>query len=229
MPIDLTNKHGNRFLANLEEVGRLKQIHTKLTKKGPGRKHDVEVLHKSSIVLLCACWEAFIEDLSGSSLAWMILHAKDHSCFPKPVLERVASKYSGMKAWDLAGDGWKQALKDNFKEMLAKTTGTLNTPRKEQVDELFLKTIGLSALSSSWHWKGRSASQVSQALNDLITLRGSIAHRVAASQAVRLKDVEDNRDLVCRLAVKSHNSVCAFLKSQYGTSPWKTLVYGKTK
>ena len=229
MPVELTNKHTNRFNENLDEVDRLRQIHRRITTKGPGRKHDVEVLHKSGIVLLVACWEAFVEDLAAAALSWMILHSKTHATFPQPVLDRIASKYTGAKAWDLAGDGWRTALKDNFKDVLARTTGTLNTPRAEQIDLLFEKTIGAPNLSSSWYWKGRSVTQTRQTLNDLVTLRGSIAHRVSSSEHVRLKDVADARAFVCRLAIKSHNKVCAFLRSVHGSSPWQTLMYQKTE
>jgi hypothetical protein len=229
MAIQLANKHANRFLDNLKEVDRLTAIHGRLTTKGPGRKHDVEVLHKSAIVLLVACWEAFIEDLAAATLSWMILHSKDHSRFAEPVLERIGSKYSGMKVWDLAGDGWKQVLKDNYKEVLAKTTGTLNTPRSEQVDQLFEKTVGLTSLSNAWSWRGRSADQTRIALSDLVTLRGAIAHRVSASQHVRLADVRDARGLVCRLMVRSHNDVCRYLTKVFGSSPWQTLRFGSTR
>ena len=114
---------------NLRAVFRLQTIHSDITKSGPGRKHDVQILHKSAIVLLVACWEAYVEDQATATLEHMISVAKDHKLCPKEVLERVASNHSGLKAWDLAGSGWKRALHGNLKHVLAKTTGTLNTPK----------------------------------------------------------------------------------------------------
>jgi hypothetical protein len=149
MPVEKKNKHVNALIENLSEVHRLEGIHSEITTKGPGRKHNVEILHKSGIVLLVACWEAFVEDLAAESLSHMIASCKDHTAFPQNVLERIASNHPGLKAWNLAGDGWRDRLKDNFAEVLAKTTGRLNTPRTSQIDELFQKVIGLSQISSS--------------------------------------------------------------------------------
>jgi len=229
MPIHASNKHTAALITNLKDVTRLRDIHGRITSKGPGRKHDVEVLHKSAIVLLVACWEAFVEDMIGATLEWMIRHAKDYKAFPVAVLERIASTHQGAKAWLLAGDGWKQVLRDNLKEVLARTTATLNTPRSEQVDALFEKTIGLKNLSKAWYWKGRSVDQSRQSLNDLVTLRGSIAHRVSGARHVRLKDVSDARDFVCRLAVKSHNAVCLHAHRFFSRTPWPLIKYGQTK
>lgn len=132
-----TAPHMTALIENVKEVDRLRGIHSQITTKGPGRKHNVEVLHKSAIVLLVACWEAFIEDLAASGLEHMIAKGTDHKVFPASVLERVSSTHAGLRAWDLAGDGWKTALRSNMKAVLAKTTGALNTPKTAQVDELF--------------------------------------------------------------------------------------------
>jgi hypothetical protein len=228
MPIDASNKHTNTLVINLRDITRLKDIHGRITSKGPGRKHDVEVLHKSAIVLLVACWEAFVEDMIEATLEWMIQHAKDYKAFPTVVLDRVASTHQGSKAWLLAGDGWKQVLRDNLKEVYARTTATLNTPRSDQVDALFEKTIGLKQVSRHWHWKGRSANQARRSLNDLITLRGSIAHRVSGGRHVRLKDVSDAREFICRLAVKSHNAVCIHAHRSFRHMPWTPIRFRQT-
>lgn len=216
------------LIDNVKEVDRLAEIHSQITKGGPGRKHKVEVLHKSSIVLLVACWEAFIEDLAQAALEHMILAGKNHDVFPATLLERVASSYSGPKVWHLAGDGWRKALRDNLKSVLAKTTGTLNTPKTAQIDELFLKTIGLEHLSDSWQWKGRSSAQSKDTLDGIVTRRGSIAHRVSAAKNVRLNDVKSSREFIFRLCVRSHNRASQFLVAQVGTSPWQKYWFGET-
>ena len=61
-----------------------------------------------------ACWEAYVEDLLSAVLGRMILGAKDHKLFPREVLQRVASSHSGLRAWDLAGSGWKGALRGHL-------------------------------------------------------------------------------------------------------------------
>jgi len=209
------------LIANMRQVIRLLQIHSQVTKPGPGRKHDVDVLHKSAIVLIVACWEAFVEDLAEEALSVLIQHATRHSVFPDDVLERVASKCGGKKAWDLAGDGWRTVMRDHYLEVLAKTTGKLNTPKTEQVNELFDKVLGLKKVSSGWKWPGASAAQAARRLDALVTLRGSIAHRVEATAQVRKKTVNDARKLVVRLAVTTHNQVNDWISARSGHGrPW---------
>ena len=222
-------KHAEVLISNVHEVDRLSQIHGQITDKGPGYKHDVQILHKSAIILLVACWEAYVEDLAVASLEHMISTAKDHTVFSKYVLERVGSNHSGVKAWKLAGTGWKKVLRDNMKGVLAKTTGVFNTPRTDQVNKLFQKTIGLTSLSSSWYWPGRSVQQTTKALDGLVTLRGSIAHRVTSTKSVTLEHVKDARSFVYRLSVKSHNRLCDYLEVQVGNSPWLRMVFKGTK
>lgn len=218
-------QHLSELLDNLSEVSQLIGIHEAIAGTGPGRKRHVEVLNKSAIVLVVACWEAFVEDLAKAGLEHLIKHAKDHTIFPKPVLDRVASKHSGIHAWDLAGSGWKTALNDNLREVLAKTTGALNTPRAPQIDELFEKTLGLKTLSGCWAWPGRSSAQSIAALDQLVTLRGSIAHRVQHSRSVLKRDVNSAVELVSRLAAKSNNEVRRFILTRSNIQPWNVVRY----
>ena len=200
-------EHVAQFLANLNEVQMLLAMHEALGGDGPGRRRNIEVLNKSAIVLTVACWEAFVEDLAEAALKYMIENAANHAVFPKQILDRVGSKYSGPNAWVLAGDGWKQALLDNLTEVLAKTTGILNTPRAPQVDDLFAKVLGLQSISSHWKWIGRSQKNAVSALDELVTLRGSIAHRVQHSEGVRKRQAKSAMQLVSGLAAKSSNAV----------------------
>lgn len=139
MPLSSNNKHGIAFIDNLKEVDRLSGIHRQVTKRGPGRKQQVQILHKSAIVLLVACWEAYIEDLARETLIQMINQANDPKVFPKNVLQIVASTQSGMSAWKLAGNGWQNVLHGNLTRVLSKTTGQLNTPKTAQTNKLFGK------------------------------------------------------------------------------------------
>lgn len=224
----LRAQHMDSLIENVKEVDRLTAIHSQLTGSGPGRRYNVEVLHKSSIVLLVACWEAFIEDLCNASLKYMLKAGNTHRVFPEFVLNRVGSMYTGPKAWSLAGEGWKTVLGDNLQAVLAKTTGTLNTPKTAQVDELFVKTIGLKNMSNAWKWKGQSVSGAKSKLDALITLRGSIAHRVKYQSAIHLHDVTTSREFISRLCVRSHNQVTRFMHRRLGKAPWEKYWFGET-
>ena len=221
-------QHMANFISNVKEVDRLLEIHTRATSPGPGRKHAVEILNKSGIVLLVACWEAFVEDLASNALEVLIEKSKDHSVLPDEVLERIGSKLQGKNAWLLAGDGWKAACVNHLKDVLAKTTGSLNTPKAPQVDEIFEKVLGLKEMSKRWSWKGRTAAGSKRDLAALVGLRGSIAHRVKATRHVRKKDVIDARDFISRLAVKSHNAVTSHLEERLNMKPWQGYWFNET-
>jgi hypothetical protein len=203
-------------------VRRLTDIHTAVAGSGPGHKHDVEVLNKSAVVLLVACWEAFVEDLAVEAFETLLADASRPSMFPHKVLV-LASKdlrehSDERKVWALAGDGWKTVLRTHGKKALSKFVSPLNTPRAEQCDRLFKSLIGVS-LSPCWHWQGMSLGRAQATLDELITLRGEIAHRVAASRPVRKKYVRAMRIFVARLAACSHDSIGQEIKKRLVPKP----------
>lgn len=219
MAIADNNKHTKLLIENVHEVRRLRKFR-------PITSGDTkEVLYKSSIVLLVACWESFVEDLVSHSLEYMVEECVSPNKFPPSVLDRVSSSYSGQKMWGLAGDGWRQALRDHLKTVLGKTSGIFNTPRADQVDELFKKVIGLENISHSWHWDAIDFNIAVNNLNELVTLRGAIAHRVKADKTVTLETVKEAEELIYSLAVKSHNKTLAYLKHVVGKSPWDRIQY----
>jgi hypothetical protein len=215
---------------NLEEVDRLLKIHRKMSGKKPGYKHNVEVLNKSAVVLLVACWESFVEDLTETAFSTLLRRLKKHDRFSKKVLVGAAQPLKEskdeMSVWKLAGDGWRQILKDHKASLFERYTGKLNTPRPEQVDALYEALIGIKSISSYWHWKGTSSDNAKDKLNQLVELRGSIAHRVAASRKVHKKDVRDYVDFVNRISVETSNAIRDLIITKTtGKEPWPEFSY----
>jgi hypothetical protein len=51
------------------DIQRLIDFHTSETGAGPGRRRaDIQVVTRSAIVMTCALWEAFCEDLASEAL-----------------------------------------------------------------------------------------------------------------------------------------------------------------
>jgi len=216
---------------NLGDVDRLIEIHEKTTGKKPGRKHKVEVLNKSAIVLLVACWEAFIEDLAEDAFSILLSRIKVHGALPNKVLADAVKplKDSGNPTdlWKLAGSGWKDVLRSHQSSLFERYTGKLNTPRPAQVDQLYESLLGVKRLSSNWRWPRATPDKARQRLSDLIELRGSIAHRVAASRKVLKNDVRGSIDLINHIAVETSNAVRNFLLRVTGKEPWPEFTYKK--
>ena len=223
-----------KFETNIAEVKRLLEVHKQLAGKSPGRKHNVEVLNKSAIVLLVACWEAFVEDLASAAFESMLTHATTHTVFPDDVLTLASKKFKAPAAdnrevWRLAGDGWRSVLADHKSDLFKEYIGKLNTPKPKQIDALFSSLIGLTSLSSRWSWRTVTSDRTTQKLTELVELRGSIAHRVAASKAVHKAKVFDYLWLVYRLAVVSSNRVRAFIYARTKQRPWSAYRFRNTE
>jgi HEPN superfamily RiboL-PSP-like protein len=231
MPKFPPNQAHDNLQKNLEEVIRLLQIHTILTGSGPGYKHKVEVLNKSAIVLLVACWESFVEDLAERAFDNLINKTKDPSLFPKKVLGHCGKSLKDEKndtsVWRLAGQGWKTVLKDYKLSILKKYTGSLNTPDTKQIENIYECLLGMKKLSSCWRWKGASSESSVKKLNTLIKLRGEIAHRVEVAKKITKMDVRKNSDFVYRLAVLTSNSVRNIVFKITKKNPWKKINYEK--
>jgi hypothetical protein len=223
-------EHVKRLISNTEEVGILLTIHADLTGDGPGRRHNVEILNKSGVVLLVACWEAFVEDLATAAFDVLMDGAISPSTFPNVVLvgasKSLKADPNDVRVWDLAGDGWKRVLKNTRDELLQRFVGKLNTPKPRNVDDLFEKIIGLGSLSACWKWHGTTADASKRKLEKLVELRGEIAHRVKATKAVTKQDLHEANHFIARLASRTSNNVRSFVHGRLGTFPWVEVVFG---
>jgi hypothetical protein len=227
-------QHVSLLRQNLRDVGGLLTIHSVLTGSGFGRRPpEAEVLNKSGLVLLCACWEAYIEELARTAFDFMLSHVDDPDRIPARVLVAASSSLRSSsderEVWKLAGSGWRRVMRGHRDEMLAQCIGRMHTPRPDNIDHLFDSLIGYRSLSAAWKWKGMSNSRVLTYLNELITLRGEIAHRVTASGYVRKRQVEKGVGFIQRLAAISSNRVRWHLRTVAGQVPWTSVSFGHVR
>src|SRR5262245_25819107 len=133
----MESKAANSFDENKKDVERLLEIHKELAGDSPGRKWGVAVLNKSAIVLTCAVWEAFIEDLVGEAIKHLLKHLSDPTKLPTALKQEIAKAVkedkNELSPWNLAGDAWKVKLQSNADQLIAKYTGAWNTPKSAQI------------------------------------------------------------------------------------------------
>lgn len=223
--------HVEAMIANMDEVKRLSAIHADIGGTGPGRKHNIEVLNRSAIVLIVACWESYVEDLASLSFEYLLSKATHPKQIPGKVLT-IASKplkehKDESKVWDLAESGWRKILKDHKNNVLERYVGKLNTPRPKQVDELYESLLGMSKVSKGWSWKGIANERVIERLDALITLRGEIAHRVIAGNSVHKKHVDNARHLIGYISASLSNQVAEHIHHVLGAMPFGHIEYVK--
>ncbi len=225
--------HIKSLQTNFQEIDRILEIHGEISGSGPGYKHNVQVLNKSAIVLLLACWEAYIEDLAENSFKFMLSKSKKPHVFPEHVLVIAAKaiKRNNIDIWKIANSGWKDVMESHKESILEKYTirGAFNTPNPKNIDTLFSNLIGFTSLSRKWYWSGMSIENSKKKLNDLIELRGNIAHRVQSSKTVTKTHVKESKLFVLRLAVISNNRITNYLQEKIDREPWRTVRYKKTR
>jgi hypothetical protein len=220
------SKHLDTLLSNMSEVARLLEIHAQIAGPTVGQKHRVEVLNKASVVLLVACWEAFVEDLAESAFNLLLRRVKSPLDLPKKVMAMVSKKVKEEKddrrLWEIVGDGWRAVFDTHKAAVLSRYLDSFNTPKPEQIDGLFEELLGISTLSKKWSWHKCPPAKARLRLLKLVGLRGDIAHRVSAPKAVQKRYVVEASGLVRRLAICSHNAVNGVLKGRLGFEPWRS-------
>jgi RiboL-PSP-HEPN len=200
------------FLENMAEVRRLLQIHGQLGGPGPGRRWGTEVLNKSAVVLLVACWEAYLEDVASFAFSTALSRCQEPRRFPKEVIRRVGQSLRDVRderaIWNLAGSGWKDVL-SNYR---TKTIEKFHNPNSSSVDDFFLRVLGMKSLSKCWHWAGMSVARAKGKLDRIVNTRGSIAHRVQHSSPVHLATVKNYQGHIGRLVRRTDLEIRKTLK-----------------
>ena len=220
----MSSRAHKAFQKNAQEVERLWEIHQILGGSARGRRHRMEVLNKSAIVLITAFWEAYCEDIAEEALEHIVNHARDASTLPKELKKRIAKEVKENKneiaVWDLADGGWRLKVKARLKDFADARSRNLNTPKAEHIEDLFEKAVGLCSVSRSWRWKRKTVERIRDKLNDYVTLRGSIAHRGSARVSCTKAQVEEYFDLVKALVARTGGAVNRFAHKVTGKLMW---------
>jgi len=191
------------FVNNTFDLERLFAIHANVSGQGEGRRHGVEVLNKSAIVLITACLESYVEDVVKEALEFLIKKCDDPNKIPNKVkvsaFDPLKDSGDPTKAWKIAGSGWKKVLKDNKDRYTKKFIGYFNTPNPDNINELIHNVIGFREISSKWRWQGMSKKASHDKLVEYIKMRGAIAHRTRHMRSITKSMAEDYLQFVERI------------------------------
>lgn len=156
----------------LNDVSALIRVHAVLSGDGRGRR-GLGHITRSGILMLCASWELYIEELLVEATSCLVRAVPDVKSLPKQtqktLSEHVKDHKHELKPLDLAGDGWQLVLDAYARELAS----SLNTPKTAPINQMFKRTLGIEDISSSWTVQG---------IDDFVTVRGEIAHK--GSQAM---------------------------------------------
>ncbi len=176
------------FDLNKADIDQLWQIHGDYAGQGVGAKHGVEVLNRSVVIFVTACWESYVEDFAKECFDLMVAKCPSFDDIPikarnyatKPIFDQKDSR----AVWGLAGNGWRKVMHDHKDAVVGNWLSTFNTPKSPQVTSLFDELLGVPDVTKWWKWKNMSSRQAATKLDDFITIRGNIAHRVKDAKPV---------------------------------------------
>jgi hypothetical protein len=224
----MPSKAWKAFYRNASDIKRLLEIHQEEGGTSRGRRYRLEVLNKSSIVLITSFWEAYCEDIAAEGLEHIVKYANTADALPKEIKQTIAKELktalNDLAVWSLAGGGWKAILQDRLQRFQDQRNKKLNTPKTQNIDELFLYALGMSHVSSSWTWaKKMTAARAREKLDKYVTLRGEIAHRGTAAQSVTKAQVDDYFNFIKKLASKTDGAVNSHVRKLTGKPLWRGL------
>lgn len=177
------------FLHIRIDVLRLVQTHTHFSQNRRGRK-NLGHLTRSAVVMLCAAWERYNEDLLLESIEYVAGNINDVNLLHKEIKKMLSNKVredkNEIKPIELAGQGWKMLWKQYAKN----ETELLNTPKSENLDKLFKKYLGI--VDFSHFWKNTCAAEI----NDFVKERGDIAHNGNRASYIRMNSLRSYQDLI---------------------------------
>jgi len=165
------------FEERLVDVKNLLNIHTKNGGNDRGKRGvEFESLNKSAVVLLCAAFEAYIENVIHECFDIHINRVDNVKNLSEAIASLVASRVKREKHelfWrELSGDGWKKIARQEVHILVDQ----LNTPKTKNIILLFEKTLGVKNIASNWTLHKNTVEQTSKKLDDFISKRGEIAH-----------------------------------------------------
>jgi hypothetical protein len=217
----MPSKALDNFLTNMQEVDDLLRLHRLAGGPLPGRRSGLEALNKSDVVLICAIWEAYCEDLCLEALDSVLGNVTSSDRLPKELRKLVASTLKTDKneiaVWGLADKGWQLECR---RIALQAVVAPLNTPKTANIQEVFERLLGLRRLAASWTWRRMPATQAGALLDAYVSLRGDIAHRLHPGGPVRKTKVTGFIRHVGFIIGATDPIVANHVASLTGRRPW---------
>jgi len=213
------------FDNNASDIEKLLELHQQQGGTSRGRRYGLQVLNKSAIVLITSFWEAYCEDVAAEGLEHIVKYGKDASVLPKELKKQITRELdkddNDLAVWRLSDDGWREVLRERLEKLREERNRRLNTPKSTNIDDLFLKALGISSMSQAWKWGTKmNAARARKKLDKYVELRGAIAHRGSTSRSVTKADVTDYFDFIKRLAGKTGGKVNTHVRSVTNRSLW---------
>jgi len=194
------------------DVDRIIETHADITAGLPGNR-GLGHLTRAGVLLLCAAWELYVEEVLVESVEKIIERAGSPDDLPQSVKLAISdyirkSKHQ-LKPLAMAGNGWETI----YKEIALEWVTALNTPKKHNIDSGFNAIVGISDLSDCW-------SLGPEVVNTFVGVRGDVAHRGADIGNIRIGQLRDTyKPNICTCASEMDNRLTNFIREIFRDHP----------
>ena len=182
------------------------------------------VFLKSIIVLLISYWESYLEDIAGEALKHIIQNVKDSNELPKELKKAITKELEKepdeLAVWKLCGDNWRKLCLDRFQTLTEQRNRNFNSPKSYLTNEFIQKSIGLENITKKWKTDTLDSDECNKKLDDLIELRGAIAHRGKVTRKLTMKSVAADIEFIKKLVASTGGAINSFVKKITKISLW---------
>lgn len=185
---------------------------------------EVNVLYRSALVLMISHWEAYIEDICAEALSHIVEATANPDKLPKEIRKKIGKEIKNIdndiEAWKLAGEGWKDYLKQRESKFSEERNRSFNTPKPEQTNLFIENVIGLKNVTSSWKIEGSTEKESAERLKKLVELRGQIAHRGKLNHELTEDWLLEEVKFLKKVVSKTGGKINSHVKKSVGTGLW---------
>ena len=177
----------------LPVVNDLVDSHQTLSGKNKIGRRYLNHITSSGVLMLCASWELYVEELASEIADHLSKRADSPGCLPtvvqKTIVKELENEKYELKLLRLAGEGWRDIYIKNLKTKIDE----FHSPKSEFIDKLYDDHLGWKDSSKSW---GVEAN----AIDEFVKLRGAITHGGLGKKNVSyvsIKKLNEKISLIC--------------------------------
>ena len=167
---------------------------------------------RSAMVMLCAAWERYNEDLLIESIDKARTHISSAAALPdvvqKTISGRVKRDKNELSPMEMADGGWK----DLWRAFAKEETDALNTPNRGNLNALFKAYLGLPESSRLWTDGGRTT--VTKFVQD----RGAVAHNGNRARHIDISELREYQDMIVSCVIEIDGKMADELEGRFTAS-----------
>jgi hypothetical protein len=203
-------------------------IHQHFVKAAPDRvRRQAYILNKATYVLVASLWEAYCEDVVAESLNLLIDHVPSWKELPRRLARDIAKELRQgdtplLAPWALAGDGWRQYLRDRQTVREYGRNYDFSGPKSANIERFFSESLGLAGIRDIW--SDKEGPSICQDLDNHLEQRNVIVHQITPGPTVYKRDVKSFYNVVRCLVRRTDQVIDEMLTSATGESRWASYV-----